>query len=89
MSLFFKRSQPSILLVHVTHYFFVADRNIPQHERIVSLRGSVIDYMYGGGSTPAVLLIMDRLQKDLYGAIKQGLDWMSRSLSRLQQPLYA
>lgn len=57
---------------------FYYTKNIPQHERIVALRGSVIDYMYGGGSTPAVLLIMDRLQKDLYGAIKQGLDWLSR-----------
>ncbi|XP_056000282.1 dual serine/threonine and tyrosine protein kinase-like isoform X4 [Ostrea edulis] len=57
---------------------FYYTKNIPEHERIVALRGSVIDYMYGGGSTPAVLLIMDRLQKDLYGAIKQGLDWLSR-----------
>ncbi|XP_062594539.1 dual serine/threonine and tyrosine protein kinase-like isoform X3 [Saccostrea cucullata] len=57
---------------------FYYTKNIPHHDRIVALRGSVIDYMYGGGSTPAVLLIMDRLQKDLYGAIKQGLDWLSR-----------
>jgi receptor-interacting serine/threonine-protein kinase 5 len=53
-------------------------RNIPEHDRIVALRGSVIDYSYGGGTTPAVLLVMDRLVRDLYGAIKQGLDWVSR-----------
>jgi len=53
-------------------------RNIPEHERVVMLRGSVIDYTYGGGTTPAVLLVMDRLQRDLYTAIKQNLDWVSR-----------
>ena len=53
-------------------------RNVPEHDRIVALRGSVIDYVYGGGSSPAVLLIMDRLQRDLYSAIKTGLDWLSR-----------
>lgn len=57
---------------------FVINRNIPEHKRIVALRGSVIDYMYGGGISPAVLLIMDRLQKDLYTAIKMGLDWYNR-----------
>lgn len=53
-------------------------RNIPDHDRIVMLRGSVIDYMYGGGTSPAVLLVMDRLQRDLHTAIRQGLDWISR-----------
>ncbi|XP_033745013.1 dual serine/threonine and tyrosine protein kinase-like [Pecten maximus] len=57
---------------------FYYTKNIPPHERIVVLRGSVIDYTYGGGTSPAVLLIMDRLQRDLYAAIKQGLDWVSR-----------
>ena len=51
---------------------------MPEHERIVALRGSVIDYTYGGGGSPAVLLIMDRLQRDLYAAIKGGLGWLSR-----------
>ncbi|GAB1605183.1 dual serine/threonine and tyrosine protein kinase-like [Argonauta hians] len=53
-------------------------KNIPEHNRIVSIRGSVIDYMYCGGLSPAVLLIMDRLQRDLHTAIKQHLDWLSR-----------
>ncbi|XP_076468907.1 dual serine/threonine and tyrosine protein kinase-like isoform X2 [Babylonia areolata] len=57
---------------------FFYTKNIPEHKRIVALRGSVIDYMYGGGMSPAVLLVMDRLQKDLYTAIKQGLDWYHR-----------
>ena len=37
-----------------------------------------MDYTYGGGTTPAVLLVMDRLQRDLYMAIKQHLDWVGR-----------
>ncbi|CAH1264384.1 DSTYK [Branchiostoma lanceolatum] len=53
-------------------------RSIPEHERIVMLRGSVIDHSYGGGCSPAVLLVMDRLQRDLYAAIKAGLDAVSR-----------
>jgi receptor-interacting serine/threonine-protein kinase 5 len=62
-------------------------RNIPEHDRIVALRGSVIDYSYGGGTTPAVLLVMDRLVRDLYGAIKQGLDWVSRLVLNATIPL--
>ena len=54
-------------------------RNVPEHERLVSLRGSVIDYTYGGGSSPAVLLVMDRLHRDLYTALRAGLEWTSRS----------
>lgn len=53
-------------------------KNIPEHDRIVSLRGSVIDYLYCGGLSPAVLLVMDRLQRDLHSALKQQLDWASR-----------
>lgn len=64
------------VLCHLTEC--CVSRNIPEHKRIVALRGSVIDYMYGGGMSPAVLLIMDRLQRDLYTAIKQGLDWYHR-----------
>ncbi|XP_074600553.1 dual serine/threonine and tyrosine protein kinase-like [Brevipalpus obovatus] len=57
---------------------FYYTRSIPNHERIVQIRGSVIDHSYGGGATPAVLLVMDRLSRDLYSAIKNGLDWLSR-----------
>lgn len=53
-------------------------RSIPEHERIVQIRGSVIDYSYGTGSTPAVWLVMERLTRDLHAAIKNGLDWLSR-----------
>lgn len=66
----------SVLFIKI----FPSPRNIPEHKRIVALRGSVIDYVYGGGMSPAVLLVMDRLQKDLYTAIKQGLDWQCRSV---------
>lgn len=44
----------------------------------MKLRGSVIDYSYGGGSTPAVLLMMERLTRDLYCGINQGLSWPVR-----------
>uniref|UniRef100_T1JTX5 Dual serine/threonine and tyrosine protein kinase n=1 Tax=Tetranychus urticae TaxID=32264 RepID=T1JTX5_TETUR len=57
---------------------FYYTRSIPEHNRIVQIRGSAIDHSYGGGSSPAVLLIMDRLSRDLYSAIKNGLDWLSR-----------
>ena len=39
----------------------------------MAVQGSVIDYSYGQGETPAVLLIMDRLNKDLYSAIRGGM----------------
>uniref|UniRef100_A0A4W3JQ44 Dual serine/threonine and tyrosine protein kinase n=1 Tax=Callorhinchus milii TaxID=7868 RepID=A0A4W3JQ44_CALMI len=48
-------------------------RSLPKHERLVDLHGSVIDYSYGGGSSIAVLLIMERLHKDLYSGLKCGL----------------
>ncbi|KAB7507743.1 Dual serine/threonine and tyrosine protein kinase [Armadillidium nasatum] len=60
------------------HWNDLAMESIPEHERIVTLRGSVIDYTYGQGETPAVLLIMDRLHRDLYCGIKTGLDWIER-----------
>ncbi|XP_074645323.1 dual serine/threonine and tyrosine protein kinase-like isoform X2 [Tubulanus polymorphus] len=59
---------------------FYYTKNVPEHERLVTIFGSVIDYSYGGGSSPAVLLIMPRAQRDLYTAIKTGLDWPSRNL---------
>jgi len=57
---------------------FYYTRSIPEHPRVVQIRGAVIDYTYGGGITPAVLLIMDRMVCDLYAAIKNGLEWMAR-----------
>ncbi|XP_048409146.1 dual serine/threonine and tyrosine protein kinase isoform X2 [Stegostoma tigrinum] len=48
-------------------------RSLPRHEQLVDLHGSVIDYNYGGGSSIAVLLIMERLHRDLYAGLKVGL----------------
>ncbi|KAK9967053.1 hypothetical protein ABG768_001470 [Culter alburnus] len=45
-------------------------RSLPKHERLVNLHGSVIDHSYGGGSSIAVLLIMERLHRDLYTGLK-------------------
>ncbi|KAJ8942468.1 hypothetical protein NQ318_017761 [Aromia moschata] len=57
---------------------FFYTRTIPEHPRIVKLRGSVIDYTYGGGSSPAVLLIMERMTRDLYCGLRNGLSWVVR-----------
>ena len=70
-----------ISLVFTFIIFFT--RSIPKHNRLVSIIGSVIDYSYGGGSSPAVLLVMDRLQRDLYQGIKSGLQYKSRLLVAL------
>ena len=53
----------------------------------MAVRGSVIDYTYGGGTTPAVLIVMDRLQRDFYTAIKTGFDWMDRCVCTRQDLL--
>ncbi|KAJ3602448.1 hypothetical protein NHX12_030203 [Muraenolepis orangiensis] len=53
-------------------------RSLPKHERLVDLHGSVIDHTYGGGSSIAVLLIMERLHRDLYTGIKAGLSLKER-----------
>ncbi|XP_053291167.1 dual serine/threonine and tyrosine protein kinase [Pleuronectes platessa] len=53
-------------------------RTLPKHERLVDLHGSVIDYTYGGGSSIAVLLIMERLHRDLYTGLKAGLSMKDR-----------
>lgn len=71
-------------LTHLAwHVLFIHTRSIPKHSRIVSIVGSVIDYSYGGGSSPAVLLVMDRLQRDLYQGIKTGLNYRGRLLVAL------
>uniref|UniRef100_A0A8C5E8S8 Dual serine/threonine and tyrosine protein kinase n=1 Tax=Gouania willdenowi TaxID=441366 RepID=A0A8C5E8S8_GOUWI len=53
-------------------------RSLPKHERLVDLHGSVIDHTYGGGSNIAVLLIMERLHRDLYTGLKAGLSLRER-----------
>ncbi|XP_053083091.1 dual serine/threonine and tyrosine protein kinase [Pangasianodon hypophthalmus] len=53
-------------------------RSLPKHERMVDLHGSVIDHTYGGGSSIAVLLIMERLHRDLYTGLKAGLSLKER-----------
>lgn len=39
----------------------------------MDLHGSVIDHTYAGGSSIAVLLIMERLHRDLYTGLKVEL----------------
>ncbi|KAM9859181.1 dual serine/threonine and tyrosine protein kinase [Aulostomus maculatus] len=58
-------------------------RSLPKHERLVDLHGSVIDHTYGGGSNIAVLLIMERLHRDLYTGLKAGLSLKERLLIAL------
>ncbi|MBN3285956.1 DUSTY kinase, partial [Polyodon spathula] len=53
-------------------------RSLPKHERLVDLHGSVIDHSYGSGSSIAVLLIMQRLHRDLYTGLKAGLTLKER-----------
>lgn len=54
-------------------------RSLPPHDRIVGLLGSVIDYSYaGGGCCPAVLLVMNRLNRDLHHGLKNGLHFSAR-----------
>ncbi|XP_060766114.1 dual serine/threonine and tyrosine protein kinase isoform X2 [Neoarius graeffei] len=53
-------------------------RSLPKHERMVDLHGSVIDHTYGEGSSIAVLLIMERLHRDLYAGLKAGLSLKER-----------
>uniref|UniRef100_A0A8C2JT68 Dual serine/threonine and tyrosine protein kinase n=1 Tax=Cyprinus carpio TaxID=7962 RepID=A0A8C2JT68_CYPCA len=53
-------------------------RSLPKHDRLVNLHGSVIDHSYSGGSSIAVLLIMERLYRDLYTGLKAGLSLKER-----------
>lgn len=57
---------------------FFCTRRIPEHKHIVQLRGSVIDTSYGEGCMPSVLLIMDRLSRDLHSGIRSGITWLQR-----------
>lgn len=60
------------------NYHFHLIRSIPEHPRIVKLRGSVIDHQYAGGCSSAVLLVMERMTKDLYCGLRVGLPWITR-----------
>ena len=54
-------------------------RSIAEHDRIVAVIGSVIDHGYGGmGCSPAVLLLMERMQRDLHTAIKANMELPER-----------
>lgn len=46
----------------------------------MDLHGSVIDHTYAGGSSIAVLLIMERLHRDLYTGLK--VEWPCRENTR-------
>ncbi|ESO10783.1 hypothetical protein HELRODRAFT_72374, partial [Helobdella robusta] len=56
---------------------FYYTMNIPEHDRIAVLRGSVIDYTYSSNGL-AVMLIMDKLDMDLHTAIEKKLSWIER-----------
>ncbi|CAF3321626.1 unnamed protein product [Rotaria socialis] len=51
-------------------------RRIPEHPRVVKLIGSVIDYS-NRDQTP-VLLVMERLKRDLHAALKHKLPFQTR-----------
>ncbi|GFG37564.1 hypothetical protein Cfor_12407, partial [Coptotermes formosanus] len=57
---------------------FYYTRTIPEHKHIVKVRGSVVDHTYGGDCIPAVLLVMNRLSRDLYCGLRAGLKWLVR-----------
>lgn len=62
----FSRFSPHLLTTCASCF----SRTLPKHERLVDLHGSVIDHTYGDGSSIAVLLIMERLHRDLYTGLK-------------------
>lgn len=56
-------------------FIYFCFRTLSKHERLVDLHGSVIDHTYAGGSSIAVLLIMERLHRDLYTGLKVKTQW--------------
>ena len=70
----------------VAQTLLLLTRSLPKHERLVDLHGSVIDYNYGGGSSIAVLLIMERLHRDLYTGLK--VRWARRVWEPTSMGLY-
>jgi receptor-interacting serine/threonine-protein kinase 5 len=63
------------LKIFIIFILFVL-RRIPEHPRVVKLIGSVVDYSYRD-QTP-VLLVMERLTRDLYTALKNKLSFHIR-----------
>ncbi|XP_074645328.1 dual serine/threonine and tyrosine protein kinase-like isoform X7 [Tubulanus polymorphus] len=57
---------------------FYYTKNLPPHERVVPIHGAAINYDYGDGYSPEVLLITDLMQGDLQQAIIRGLHWPGR-----------
>lgn len=55
---------------------FYYHRSIPEHPRIVQLCGTVVDYKHD--KRPTVQLIMERMERDLYSALWNGLAWIPR-----------
>ncbi|GBM95682.1 Dual serine/threonine and tyrosine protein kinase [Araneus ventricosus] len=71
----------SVVLPTDKHWYSLAmeffyHKNTPEHPRIVRLCGTVIDYKHD--RRPTVLLIMERLNRDLYSALWNGIPWMQR-----------
>ncbi|KAH9520795.1 hypothetical protein DERF_004486 [Dermatophagoides farinae] len=56
---------------------FYYTRSLPETDRIVQIRGSIIEHNYNGASS-YVYLIMDRMVRDLYVGLKSGLEWLQR-----------
>ena len=57
---------------------FYYARSLPENDRIVQIRGSIIEHNYNGSSNSYLYLIMERLTRDLYAGLKAGLDWLLR-----------
>ncbi|XP_015923211.1 dual serine/threonine and tyrosine protein kinase isoform X2 [Parasteatoda tepidariorum] len=71
----------SVALPTEKHWYSLAmeffyHKNTPEHPRIVRLCGTVIDYKHD--RRPTVLLIMERLSRDLYSALWNGIPWLQR-----------
>lgn len=57
---------------------YLIESNLLYLSSVLFIFKSVIDYTYGNGQSPAVLLIMEAMRRDLYSALKSGLDWKTR-----------
>ncbi|VDP50537.1 unnamed protein product [Soboliphyme baturini] len=54
--------------------------NLPSFDHVVRIHGVVIDHKYGDGLSefPSVLIVMERMNRDLYAALKKGLKFHVR-----------